>query len=385
MHMQRQDVNDLLKKYLAGHCTAEERGLLETWYLKYEESDLPALSQEKKDQQLEEVWTFLSNELDIPSVTEPSAVVPIKKSTFLWTKIAAAAVVLFALSLGFYFYNSPDKVASGVTQKYSHSEKSSNNKAMLTLADGRTIALDEAQNGEIATQAGVTITKTKDGQLVYEGKADVSAFNNVATPKGGQYQISLPDGTKVWLNAASSLSYPASFTGTKREVKLLGEAYFEVSENKEMPFVVHTKGQEVVVLGTHFNVNAYDDEGRTKTTLVQGSVKVRLLNSSAATLLKPGQQAVFEFDQLDVAPIDVAEAIAWKEGYFLFQDEDIRSIMRKIARWYDVEVVYEPNLSPKRIGGNISRSKPLSTVLKTLSNTDKFNFKVEGRRVTVMP
>jgi len=256
---------------------------------------------------------------------------------------------------------------------------------MLTLADGRTIALDEAQNGEIAKQAGVTITKTKDGQLVYEGKTKANAFNNIATPKGGQYQINLPDGTKVWLNAASSLSYPASFTGDKREVRLLGEAYFEVSENKEMPFVVYTKGQEVVVLGTHFNVNAYEDESQTKTTLLEGSVKVRLVNSSASALLRPGHQAVFELDRLEVAPIDVAEAIAWKQGYFLFQDEDIRSIMRKIARWYDVEVVYAPDISDKRIGGNIAHSKSLSAVLKTLSNTDKFNFKIEGRRVTVMP
>jgi transmembrane sensor len=381
--MQEQEVNDLLKKYLAGNCTAQENQILETWYLKYEERGFPELSQEKKDEQLEEVWTFLSSKLDTP--LESDTVIHTKTSGLLWTKIAVAAMMLITLGIGYYFYNSPAKIASNLSQKLSRSVKSSNNRAMLTLADGRTIALDEAQNGEIANQAGVTITKTKDGQLVYEGKTKVNAFNQITTPKGGQYQISLPDGTKVWLNAASSLSYPAAFTGNKREVRLIGEAYFEVSKDKEKPFIVYTKGQEVKVLGTHFNVSAYEDEDGTKTTLLEGSVKVRLVNSSAAALLKPGQQAVFEFNQLDVAAVDVAEAIAWKEGYFLFQDEDIRSIMKKIARWYDVEVVYAPNISNQKIGGNIAHSKPLSEVLRTLSNTDKFNFKVEGRRVTVMP
>jgi transmembrane sensor len=373
--MQRQEVAELLKKYLAGNCTEQEQGILETWYLKYEEKELPELSQEKKDGQLEEIWTFLSDKIDMPT----------KEPGFLWTKIGVAATVLIAMSISFYFYKKSDKIESGLTHALSHSVKSPNNKAVLTLADGRTIALDEAQNGKIANQAGVTITKTKDGQLVYEGKTKMSAFNQIATPKGGRYQISLPDGTKVWLNAVSSLSYPAAFTGSKREVRLVGEAYFEVSKNKEMPFVVYTKGQEVMVLGTHFNVNAYPDEVRTKTTLLEGSVKVKVVNSAATALLKAGQQAVFESSQLDVADIDVAEAVAWKEGYFLFQDEDIRSIMRKIARWYDVEVVYETNVSDKRIGGNISQNKTLTEVLKTLSNTDKFNFKVEGRRITVMP
>jgi hypothetical protein len=293
--------------------------------------------------------------------------------------------LLLSLSIGFYFYRPKQEKTISIVKEKSITQKPITNKAMLTLADGRTISLDEAQNGEIARQAGVTITKTKDGQLVYTGKADASAINRIITPKGSQYQLSLPDGTKVWLNAASSLSYPAAFTGAKREVNLIGEAYFEVSENRKMPFIVHSKGQEIEVLGTHFNVNAYDDETRTETTLIKGSVRVKLLNSTKSTLLKPGEQAVVELNKLDKSAVNVAEAIAWKEGYFLFEDEGIQSIMRKIARWYDIDVVYAPNISQQKLGGNISRSKPLTTVLKTFSNTDKFNFKVEGRRVTVMP
>ncbi|ALL05007.1 hypothetical protein AQ505_05560 [Pedobacter sp. PACM 27299] len=332
--------------------------------------------------------------------------IPLRKTSLVWTKIAVAATILFALSIAFYFYNIPYKTGIAPREQLSQSKINPvHQKAMLTLADGRRITLDEAENGEIAEQGGVIITKTKDGQLVYEGSANEgsvteksttegsastaaargNAPNKIETPKGGQYQVNLPDGTKVWLNAASSLSYPVSFTGDKREVKLLGEAYFEVAKNKNMPFVVYSKGQEVEVLGTHFNVNAYPDEAKTKTTLLEGSVKVKLLVAKGTALLKPGQQSVYEGDQLDVNAIDVAEVIAWKEGYFLFQDEDIRSIMRKIARWYDVEIVYAANISPKEIGGRISRNKSLDYVLRTLSRTDKFNFKVEGRRVTVMP
>ncbi|MBB2149258.1 FecR family protein [Pedobacter gandavensis] len=378
--MQKEEVADLLKKYLAGNCSAQERGLLETWYLKYEEAELPEFPQEKKDLQLEEIWGFLADQLDLPPVIERDV-----KSTLLWQKIAVAAMVLITLSLGYYFYNFQDKVISDVQQKTVHQEQSFNNKATLTLADGRVISLDEAKNGEIAKEDGITITKTKDGQLVYEGKSKLDALNNISTPKGGQYQINLPDGTKVWLNAVSSLSYPAAFNGDKRTVKLIGEAYFEVAKNKKMPFVVSTNGQEVMVLGTHFNVNAYGDESQTKTTLLEGAVKVKLDNSEVTAVLKPGQQTIFKANQLEITPVDVEEAIAWKDGYFLFQDEDIRSIMRKIARWYDVDVVYDRNVSPKEIGGRISRHKSLNEVLKMLSNTDKFNFKVEGRRVTVMP
>ncbi|WP_316749706.1 FecR family protein [Pedobacter gandavensis] len=381
--MQKEEVPDLLKKYLAGNCSAEEQGMLETWYLKQEEAGLPEISQEKKDEQLEEIWAFLQNKLDLPAAQHPITNSAIRS---LWPKMAAvAAMVLITCSIGFYYYNLPDKISAVPQEKISHTLPGSKNKAMLTLADGRTIALDEVSNGEIAKQAGVTITKAKDGSLVYTGKAQKSAYNKIATPIGGQYQISLPDGTKVWLNAASTLSYPADFTGDKRAVRLLGEAYFEVKKNKKMPFVVYTKGQEIEVLGTHFNVDAYEEESQTKTTLLEGSVAVKLVGSAAKALLKPGEQAVFESGHLDVSAIDVAEVMAWKEGYFLFQDEDIHAIMRKIARWYDVEIAYAANISSKKIGGNISRDKSLETVLKTLSNTDKFNFKVEGRRVTVMP
>lgn len=378
--MQREEVADLLKKYLAGNCSAQERGLLETWYLKYEGLELPELPQEKKDLQLEEIWGFLADRLALPPVMERKV-----RSTLLWQKIAVAAMVVITLSLGFYFYNFQDKVISGVKQKTAHQESSANNKATLTLADGRIISLDEAKNGEIAREDGIKITKTKDGQLVYEGKSKIDALNSISTPKGGQYQINLPDGTKVWLNAVSSLSYPAAFNGNKRSVTLIGEAYFEVAKHKKMPFVVRTNGQEVMVLGTHFNVNAYGDESQTKTTLLEGAVKVKLDNSETTAVLKPGQQTIFKANHLEIAPVDVEEAIAWKDGYFLFQDEDIRSIMRKIARWYDVDVVYHVNVSPKEIGGRISRHKSLNDVLKMLSSTDKFNFKVEGRRVTVMP
>jgi transmembrane sensor len=370
--MQQEEINDLLKRYLADDCTEEERTTLESWYLKHEFEELPEISEKRKDAQLEQVWTALSE-----SVTT-------HKRLWLWP--AAAAMLLMTLGISFYLAQDTGKKVSRLAhQAAAPNLKSSNNKAMLTLADGRTIALDGAKNGMIAEQSGVIITKTKDGQLVYEGKTAVTALNNVATSKGGQYQINLPDGTKVWLNAASSLSYPAAFTGSTREVRLVGEAYFEVSSNKVMPFVVQTKGQEIKVLGTHFNVNAYENEEQIRTTLLEGSVRIRPSKSARYEILRPGQQATLHLDQLEVANTDVAEAIAWKEGYFLFQDENIYAIMKQISRWYDIEVVYAPDVSSKKIGGYISRSKPLDAVLKALTNTEKFNFKIQGRRVIVMP
>ncbi|HWW40092.1 FecR family protein, partial [Pedobacter sp.] len=260
-------------------------------------------------------------------------------------------------------------------------------KAVLTLSDGKNIILDEAADGHIADQSGVTITKTKQGEIIYAVNNHLTskAVNQISTPKGGQYQIQLPDGTKVWLNSASSLRYPASFSGPERKVELSGEAYFEVTKNKNMPFKVLTRKQEITVLGTHFNVNGYEDEETIKTTLLEGSVKVKIMGSENSALLKPGEQSVYEKNGLNVVNADLDEVIAWKNGYFLFQDEDIHAVMRKVARWYDIEVVYQGNLSRKHIGGSVSKSKDLSDVLMILKATDEVNFKIEGRRVTVMP
>ncbi|WP_316838223.1 FecR family protein [Pedobacter nutrimenti] len=329
-----------------------------------------------------------------------------KKTYKLWPRIAAAAAILLIVGLSIFFYTSYFSAPrhSGAGQDLglaSNDIKPGSNKAYLVLSNGKRLSLTDAANGELAKEAGVEITKTADGQVVYKTASDISdringrhpeldsgsphqysnALNTIETPRGGQYQIRLPDGSKVWLNAASKLIYPVSFNGRgQREVSLDGEAYFEIYKNKLQPFVVKSKNQEVTVLGTHFNINSYTDEGSVKTTLLEGSVRVN------EAVLKPGQQSILAGGKISVVLADLDETMAWQKGDFVFKNESLESIMKKISRWYDVEVVYAKG-APKNItlGGLISRNKNLSAVLKMMEMTKKVKFKVEGKKVTVLP
>ncbi|MCX2453940.1 FecR family protein [Pedobacter sp. PLR] len=314
-----------------------------------------------------------------------------KLLTFRPMRWAAAAVAVLAIGIGGYYLSSmPAKLngdaISNVEQKGEHILPGGN-KAVLTLSDGSQIELDDMANGEIAKESGVKITKTADGRLLYtvrEGLAHVKpAFNTISTPRGGQYQVALPDGTMVWLNAASSLKYPSSFTGKDRLVALTGEAYFEVAKDKKRPFKVKTEQQEVEVLGTHFNINAYDDEEVVKTTLIEGSVKVKLPSNKSA-VLKPGQQSVV-LNDIKVNQVDANSAIDWKQGLFWFNDESIYSIMRQFSRWYNIEVEYRGDVRNVRFGGQVSRMKNLAQVLRIMELTKSIQFKVEGNKIIVMP
>lgn len=304
----------------------------------------------------------------------------------LWPRIAAAASVIFALGIGTLLY---------VNQHIKHSNQvvlsgdvgPGKQGATLILADGKKIRLANAANGELAKEAGMQIIKSKDGQLIYKaasGNADPDKFNTLSTANGETYQVSLPDGSRVWLNAASTLTYTASLTKAgKRLVGLKGEGYFEVAKDKMHPFIVQTSSQQVEVLGTHFNINAYEDNGNTQTTLLEGSVRV---NAQTNVVLKPGQQSVLNTkNELKVRQANLETVMAWKNGDFIFKDESLENIMMQITRWYDVKVVYE-DLDPKSVvlGGWVSRSKNLSAVLKIIESIAKVHFKVEGRRVTVM-
>jgi len=220
--------------------------------------------------------------------------------------------------------------------------------------------------------------------------AAADEYNSIATPKGGQYQIILPDGTRVWLNAASVLKYPVAFTSTARKVELTGEAYFEVAKNKAKPFIIHTAKQEVTVLGTHFNINAYADEPNTRTSLLEGSVKVAKLNDAASVMIKPGQAALVgdpgSASRIQIASIDPDEAVAWKNGYFMFDSENLESILRKVARWYDVDITWQSrNSAQKEFSGTISKYSNASQVLKKLELTEAVHFKIEGRKIIVLP
>ncbi len=313
----------------------------------------------------------------------------------LWYQLGVAASILILITTGLYFYKNrtvDDNIAAKVVEPKEAIITPGDDKAILTLSDGTKIILEDAKNGILANQAGVSIQKTSDGELLYsfsnsantvspETKENV-IYNKIETPIGGKYQVNLPDGSKVWLNSSSSLRFSALFNGHTREVELSGEAYFDVSKNKGKPFRVITKDQIVEVLGTQFNINSYSDEGPIKTTLIEGSVKI--IYKDKVVLLSPGQQ--FQPKELVSAVVeaDTEEVVAWKDGYFVFKNEDIKSIMRKLSRWYNVEVSYSGNIPEVGFGGNISRSKDISEVLDVLQLTNAIHFKVEGRRITVM-
>lgn len=308
-----------------------------------------------------------------------------------WFRIAAILIVFF--SFVFYFINTkkpdPDSDKKLAIKGTKEMIVPGTKRAILTLSNGKKIALDHTGAGQLAEESGVEIKKTEKGEIIYNtsaqhAKSAAVAYNKIETPRGGEYQVVLPDGTRVWLNSASALSYPTVFSGNTRDVSLTGEAYFEVVKNGNEPFQVHVNGTTVQVLGTHFNITSYADEPHVTTTLLEGAVKV--VKNDHQALLKPGQKAVIgnASDQINISPADISEIIAWKNGYFLFRDEDIKSIMRKISRWYDIDVEYRGNVSEHKFGGTFYRSKSFGELLHYLEKLGPLHFKIEGRRIIVI-
>lgn len=305
-----------------------------------------------------------------------------------WLSSAAAVVVIIGVILLLFNImeqrqNTGKKLIVANAQKI----EGASQKAMLTLADGSQIALKGSAKGTVARQHNVSLDQN-NGQLIYNGNLNDQnqlQNNTMTTPKGGFYQLVLQDGTKVWLNAASSITYPVAFSGTERRVKISGEAYFEVAKNAKKPFYVESNGCEVKVLGTSFNVSAYADDDLVTTTLVEGAVKIRSGDNTA--IMKPGQQSNISksSSKIKINNVDTEQALAWKNGYFMFDKQDIRAVMKVIERWYDIEVIYSGNLQGKTFGGTISRSDDIHSLLGNIQLTDAIHFKIQGRRVTVMP
>ncbi len=299
-----------------------------------------------------------------------------------WYRYAAAAVLLFVLAgSAYWFIGHPSTHQSAQVKQYKNDVAPGHNGAVLTLSNGQKIILDNTGNGLVTSDEKVQVIK-KDGEISYQGKAAELVYNTIATDKGRQWMVTLPDGSKVWLNAASSIRYPLSFTGNERMVEITGEAYFEVAHNAKKPFVVKTTSQEITVLGTHFNINAYDDEASSKTTLLEGSVKIT--GGSASVIIKPGEQAsrVNGGTSIKVLPADVEAVIAWKNGIFELSNADVASIMRQISRWYDIEVIYKGNPPRGTISGEVPRNLNLSEVLKVLALSG-VQCEIEGRKLTV--
>jgi transmembrane sensor len=372
--MDKEELKELFKKYHEGKCTEEEKALLEAWYLQHNEFTKP-LSRNKIEAAKNLIFLRL----------------PGNEHGFfrIGVKLAAAAVIIgILITVVVTFTQKNQKQHEQHEHTYATDIAPGKDKAFLIVASGQRIDLTDAANGHLLSKSGVTINKTRSGQVVFSfsrnGTADHSP-NTIATPNGGQWQVQLADGTRIWLNAASSITFPTSFAGlTNRIISLQGEAYFEVAKDAAHPFLVISGNQRVEVLGTHFNINSYSDEPTIKTTLLQGRVKVSLLGVSTPAILKPGDQASVAASTIHVQPVDIDEALAWKNGYFRFSDENIQSIMRKLRRWYNIQVQYDPDVSTGGLNGKISRFKNISQVLAALEATKTVHFKVEGRRVTVM-
>ncbi len=363
--MKKNEAMELMDKYLGGNATPEEKVLFERLYNRVLKKRL------QDGNQLD--YTALKAALD-KKLVEPDRK-PVAKRLSPYTVAASIALFIIAATAA-YMFTKPEQHT-----EYTQTDIApGGNKATLTLTDGRTIELSEAQSGIIID--GKRITYSDASAEIADLQPNSVNKLVLNTPKGGQYQVTLPDGTKVWLNAASSLTYPASFASLKeRRVILTGEGYFEVAPDKAVPFRVETPNQEIEVVGTHFNVNSYSDEPLEKTTLMEGAVKVTKGNSSR--LLKPGQEAAIK-ESIHVVDVDVSATLAWKNGEFVFNDEPLESIMRKVARWYDVEVVYDGVDIYEEYGGSVSRYDNVSKVLKKLELTGGIHFKIEGRRITAM-
>lgn len=369
--MENYNAKQLLERYNAGLCTEQEKAMVEGWYL-----SLPERNAGPEAPRLWELKSEIWQSLDLPA-----------KSRHRFRYMAAAASLVLCLSAGLYF--SAAHLHHPATRRFVRQDiPPGGNRATLTLADGKRIVLSSAHRGTIAQHAGVTVTAMPGGQLLFSVRAAAKfsdQYNSLVTPRGGQYQISLPDGSRIWLNAASSLKFPTVFSAAVRQVELQGEAYFEVAKNPDVPFRVITAKQQVEVLGTHFTVNCYPAEPSVRTALLEGAVKVSTADRQVSRMLRPGQQSLLEGDVIQVTPADLDEVLSWKNGLFIFNNEELESIMRKIARWYDVEVVYEDSSLGKAVfGGSVSRFGKVSEILRMLEITGNVRFSLKGRTIYVL-
>ncbi|MFC4209806.1 FecR family protein [Pedobacter lithocola] len=368
-------------RFKEGLLTPQEQMDFDVWYQMQVEKELNLSESEiDNEEQLEaKLYHSILRRLELKRAKN------IQKRYKLFPHIAVAASVLMVVMASTFFYYIKTQ---GLVNKMAVADdiKPGRNGATLTLANGQKIHITETLNGRIAAQSGVVISKSNKGEIVYDisgTKTESVEYNILETSRGEQTKLRLPDGSLVFLNASSTLRFPASFTNMKRRiVELSGEGYFEIAKDKNHPFIVKTDLQQVEVLGTQFNINSYKDEPDLRTALVEGSIK--LTTQKMNVTLRPGQQAVLRDSKINIRIADTDQIIAWKNNEFVFKGDDFRANMRKISRWYDIDVIYEPNAPDNfMLGGFLSQSRSLSEVLKLLENTDKVHFRREGRKVYV--
>jgi ferric-dicitrate binding protein FerR (iron transport regulator) len=396
--MRKSIPNEYFEKIQSGTVTGEDSARLKQWLAGATEKEIAYVVElfGSHFEQLEDTFsedTQLINAIEqhldeADSKRSPEFRSPVARRVILLRVAAMAAVITVFVSIGLLFTRTHKQEMVAKTNTTNRKINPGTNKATLTLANGSTIVLDSVNNGVLASLNHVRVLKSRSGQLIYDttaatgSKAEKLSYNMINVPRGGQYEVVLPDGTHVWINSASSLRYPTRFEGTERQVQLTGEAYFEVAKDKAHPFRVGVNDMEVQVLGTHFNIMGYKDEGVTRTTLLEGAVKV--IKGSTQQTIHPGQQAIVRED-IRIADVDVDEAIEWKNGNFNFSHEKLEVIMRKISRWYNVDIDYEGKTSTATFVGTLPRSSDIGEVLKYLELTGLVHFKVTERRVTAMP
>lgn len=388
--MQKKNASELLEKIRNGSCTAEEKAIVQSWYLQWKQTAPPELPEEEFLASLENIRAALPK-------PEPD----IRKIRFYRIAAAATTTIIFALSLIFVKYQRKPRPAA--QQELVNDIKGGGNRAVLTLSNGQKVILDDQVNQQqiSGTEKNIIRSGRLKGELVYDATAktassrDAALTNTIVTPRAGQYKVLLSDGTQVWLNAESSVRFPVVFNGNSREVEITGEAYFEVAKKtkkhsgQRIPFIVKTPKQQVEVLGTHFNINCYENEASTNTTLLEGAVRVSLLPKAKNSKpeiwpLRPGQQSRLTGQTFHITAVDTEEETAWKNGTIAFANADIKSIMRQVSRWYNVDVKYKGTIPGRTFTGSISRSAKLSELLKILQFS-KINFSLSGSELTVLP
>lgn len=384
--MERQRFLSLLEKYTDGKATAHEAALLDEYYKR-----LDALSDVQLSEKEEIIFrkSILEKiQYEIEPEKQRWELVP-KRSYKVW--YAAASVLVF-LAAGLYFIRSDksrsEENKSAVVQKETIFPGS--DKALLTLSNGEQIVLTSKSTGVLTTQGTARLIKKTNGELVYSAqdhspKANNEInFNTITVPRGGQYRVVLSDGSKVLLNAASSLTYPTTFNGKDRSVELKGEGYFEIAKNAAMPFIVKADDVDVRVLGTHFNISAYPDDPNITTTLIEGAVSMH--KGRRERLLKPGQQGTAQknLSSISVQHVDTEQAMGWVNGNFVFKDLNIKEVMKIVSRWYDVDAEYRGNAQFKKFGGITSRYGNITELLDYMKITGGVNYKIEGRKIIFM-
>jgi biopolymer transport protein ExbD len=394
--LDKKSILTLLDRYLKNQANTKEKEKLDEFF----EENSNSIEASKSIENVSKLEDKIFNYIQFGIKEQVKKESTLNRMPYL--QVAASILVIFLFSTTIYFYRSSlaSKSQLPIAQSVAKLEdkQPAKNIAILTLGNNSQIVLDEASSGEIAQEGGVSILKTDKGELVYKirnsnklSTNDLNKYNTISTPMGGKFKVILPDGSLVLLNAASTLKYPVHFDEKLRKVSFTGEAYFEIAKledkrKKRVPFYVYSNDQIVEVLGTHFNINSYDYEEYSKTTLLEGSVKIINEKSAApAKILKPGQQAVIKRGdvQTKIMIADEAQALAWKDGYFLFKNTNIKDVVNELERWYNVDIQYEDEMEFENITGYISRNVKISSVLKMLQLSGIVNYEISGSKIII--